>query len=292
MNMKSKVLTAVVAVLATMVLASCEYNVSVRTKDFRDSEKWGKVVKRDLQLEEFSAIESWASVDIEFFQSDTFRVQIEGNEKAIKSYKFEVVNDTTDGESSAKLVATWNKDLYSNDVPTVRLHVYAPTINAIDVEGSGDIDLRDSIDVDQLNILINGSGDVDVRTLDCNELNIAINGSGDVSIRKLFAIRLNTDIEGSGDTYIRKAFLDEDADLETNGSGDIEGMICAKTIDASSVGSGDIDLEVYCDEITVISEGSGDVEIEGEAEILKKSRQALGTTTTKKLRAKSMEYIK
>ncbi len=291
MNMRSKVLTAVAA-LATMMLASCEYNVSVRTKDFRDSEKWGKVVRQDLKLDEFSAIESWAGVDIEFFQSDTFRVQVEGNEKAIKSYKFEVVNDTTDGESSARLVATWNKDLYSNDVPAIRLHVYAPTIDAIDIEGSGDIDLRDSIDADQLNIVINGDGDVDVRTLKCGEFNIAINGTGDVSVRKVTSNELKADIEGSGDVYVRKAFVEGGARLEVNGSGDIEGMVRAKTIYASSVGSGDIDLEVYCDEITVISEGSGDVEIEGETKTLKKSKQALGTTTTKKLRAESMEYIK
>lgn len=291
--MRNKSLTLLTTVLAVIILASCDTKVKVRSKVFRDSEKWGKVVKTNLDIDEFSEIELWSSADIEFYQSDTFRIVIEGNEKAIDAYKFETVADTLeDTIPTRRLIATWNKDLYSSHTPSVRLHIYAPTLHSVQIESDGDIDLKDSVNVGKLAIRINGAGDVDIRNLECDDLDVNIQGAGDVSVKRIKANSLKASIDGAGDVHVRRATLTGNATLEVNGAGDIEGNIKGRNILASSQGAGDIDLEVECDEVTVISEGAGDVEIEGETKVLKKSRQALGTTTTKKLSAERMEYIK
>lgn len=290
--MGNKTKTVVTAVMTVMLLAACGTRDG-RTKDFRDSAKWGKVVRMDLNLDEFSGIELWSAADIVFSQCDSFYVQLEGNEKAISAYKFETVADTlADSTVSARLVATWNKDLYSNDIPTVRLRVYAPSLRSIIVRGEGDVDLRDSVCVGDLSVSVHGSGDVDIRSLCCDNLSVDMNGSGDVRVKRLTAKSLRLLIDGSGEMSVRRATVDGDVTVEVNGSGDFDGELQCRNIFASSKGSGDIDLEVECNELTVISEGSGDVEVEGEAAVLKKSRQALGTTTTKNLRAERMEYIK
>ncbi len=290
--MGNKTMAMVAAMAVVTLLTSCDPHGG-RTKDFRDSAKWGKVVRVDLDMEKFSEIELWSAADIEFFQCDSFHVQLEGNEKAIDAYKFETVADTlADSTVTARLLATWDKDRYSNDIPTVRLRVYAPTLHSILVGGEGDVDLRDSVKVGDLTVGVSGSGDVDIRTLDCGNLKVDVSGSGDVSVKRLNAKSLYSVINGSGEVRVRRGTLDGDATVEVYGSGDFDGELWCRSVYASSQGAGDIDLEVECDELTVISEGSGDVEVEGKTSVLKKSRQALGTTTTKKLKAGSVEYIK
>ena len=290
--MGNKTMAMVAAMAVVTLLTSCDPHGG-RTKDFRDSAKWGKVVRMDLDIEKFSEIELWSAADIEFFQCDSFHVQLEGNEKAIDAYKFETVADTlADSTATARLLATWDKDRYSNDIPTVRLRVYAPTLHSILVGGEGDVDLRDSVKVGDLTVGVSGSGDVDIRTLDSGNLKLHLSGSGDLRVTRHTAKSLYSVINGSGEVRVRRGTLDGDATVEVYGSGDFDGELWCRSVYASSQGAGDIDLEVECDELTVISEGSGDVEVEGKTSVLKKSRQALGTTTTKKLKAGSVEYIK
>ncbi len=290
--MGNKTMAVATALAVATLLTSCDPR-DVRAKDFRDSAKWGKVIRMDLDIQEFSEIELWSAADIEFFQDDSFHVQLEGNEKAVGAYKFETVADTlADSTVTACLLATWDKDQYSANIPTVRLRVYAPSLRSILVGGEGDVDLKDSVCVGDLSVRVSGSGDVDIRTLRCGDLKVEVSGSGDVSVKRLNAKSIHSVIDGSGEVRVRRGTLDGDAKIEVCGSGDFDGELRCRSIDASSTGAGDIDLEVECDELTVVSEGAGDIEVEGETTVLRKSRQALGTTTTKKLRAGSVEYIK
>lgn len=283
--------------MLSMLLASCVLDFAPRDRtDFCDSEKWGKVVKEKLDLDKFVSIDVSAAVDLVITQGDKMKVEVEGNEKAISAYSFTVEEETDaeTGETYGKLVCEFVKR-HDFKTPIVRLHITMPKLLSIEANGSYDVNIVDSVeftDYPQLTFSINGSGDVSADNLKCNDLLIQIDGSGDIRFRKLECKDLNANIEGSGDINIREAST-ANVDFNIEGSGDIDGTINADgNITTCCNGSGDIELEVECDTVSIKSEGSGDIEIEGTANVLKKYKSALGSTTTKKLHADSMIWGK
>ena len=290
----NRCLTALLsATLLSLSLTSCVLDFAPRDRtDFRDSKKWGKVVKERLELDKFVSIENRAAVDVIITQGDKMKCELEGNENALDHYSFTIEEemDQETGEVYGKLVCEF-VDRYDFRTPSVRLYVTIPSLKSVAVIGSGEVNIFETAtftDYPQLSLSIEGSGDISVQDLLCNNLDVSIDGSGDVDFRKLQCLDFTAWIDGSGDINFRRADADN-ADFRIEGSGDIDGNITAKgNITTLSEGSGDIDLDVDCDTVSINSQGSGDIEIEGTANVLKKYRSTLGSTDTKKLRAQSM----
>ena len=282
-----KSITTFLSVLTATILISCNPTVRDQT-EYRDSEKWGKVVIEDLDLKDFNAIEDNSCIDIVVNQGDEYKVQVEGNEKALSQYEFYI--EENEGDDIHKLVCD-NAKSFNFKTPSVRLHVTVPNISHFYMNGTGDLDIKDSVNFiadSTTSIILNGSGDVDIRNLVCNNIDIQIFGAGDLSMKRLDCKTIKATVEGSGDINIRNAKCNN-ANFKVLGPGNIEGTISAKNnIITDAKGSGDIELDVECKYISINSQGSGDIEIEGITETLKRYKKALGSTTTKKLRAQKI----
>lgn len=289
--METKDFIAIIAALLIgILLIACDPMPRQQT-GYKDSAKWGKVTTQDVDIEECNAIKVYSCADVVFEQGDEFKVEIEGNEKALAKYAFDVEEEETDGQTVKWLVSTAGK-LYDYTTPSIRIHVTAPTLLSIEMNGSGDFDAKLPVKFDNnLLILNNGAGDIDIRDLECKELNVHIIGSGDTKVKDLVCSSIVTDISGSGDLAVKNCESETDVNLNANGSGDIDGLFKAQNIFASALGSGDIEIKVDCDEITLRSEGSSDVEVEGHTKVLKRSKRALGNTTTKHLHADNTEWV-
>lgn len=269
---------------SVLTLSSCD--PMPRYSGFHDSNKWGKVISEEIQISPFNRIIINTSTDVIFTQSDTLKAVVEGNELAISEYSFTVEGESDD--ENQQLVIDNARRLNYN-IPGIRLRISAPDLNKVTIYGSGDFDIKDSVELDNLYLMVAGSGDISIRSLKCKDARIDVKGSGDVSIRKIKCHNLSTTIYGSGDIDIRKATCKQRADLYTYGSGDIDAGIKAKVIKAVSQGSGDIELDVDCEELTINSQGAGDIEIAGRTKLLTKSSTKLGTTNTKKLSAEQVK---
>lgn len=116
--------------------------------------------------------------------------------------------------------------------------VTAPTLNYIEVSGSGSI-RGDRLDTDEVRIEVNGSGDVRFDEINGREIRIELAGSGDVAIEALTAVTLRTEIMGSGDVKVAGAAAR--VDVEIMGSGDFDGRELDTEVTRGEVlGSGDI----------------------------------------------------
>lgn len=82
-------------------------------------------------------------------------------------------------------------------------------------QGSGDLSLAGRVDA--LEIVINGSGDVDATALPATHARVTINGSSDVDVHAVES--LHATINGSGD--VRYRGNPKDVKRQVNGSGDI-----------------------------------------------------------------------
>ena len=257
--------------------------------DFRDSEQWGKVVEKDLELDEFCNITSLTTAEIKYIQSDTFKVTVVGNEKALEAYTIETHDsEGQDGEMNKCLKVDRNKK-YTRWTPAILVIVKAPTLFAVSLNGASEFIIEDSVYINNFRLAINGAGDAELGTIIAENVSIEIDGAGDLSLRRLKAKELAVTVNGAGDATIKKAKVKEEARLYTFGAGDIDGEVKADNILAVSCGAGGIDLEVDCKSITAVSSGAGDVEIEGTTNVLRKSRLALGGIKTRHLKADVVE---
>jgi len=257
--------------------------------DFRDSEQWGPVMEMDLDFDDFCNITSTTSAEIKYIQSDTFKVTVMGNKKAIEAYTLKLVDSSgPDGEMNQVLMVEANQR-YTRWTPAILVLVQAPTLFAVSVTGSGEFIIEDSVYINDFHLNISGAGDAELGSIYAENVTIDMGGAGDLSLRKLKANRLTVNVSGAGDATFKKAKLKDEANFYTYGAGDIDGEVKADNILAISCGAGGIELEVDCKQITAVSSGAGDVEIEGTTNVLRKSRVALGGIKTRHLKADVVE---
>ena len=100
--------------------------------DFRDSEKWGKVVTKTIDLPDFHSIVLTGNADIKFSQADEQSLSVTGNEKTIKLYSLKV-------KDGVLFVEDTNDSILHK--PSIKLQVAAPSLLSVNMSGLGDIDI-------------------------------------------------------------------------------------------------------------------------------------------------------
>ena len=78
----------------------------------------------------------------------------------------------------------------------LRYELTVPSLDAIEVNGAGDID--STVSSDELRIEINGAGDVTVDGIDATTVSVSISGAGDIDLAGT-AESLSIAIDGTGD---------------------------------------------------------------------------------------------
>lgn len=236
---------------------------------FLDSKKWGNVIKKAINANDFEAINILGDVDIELIQSDQYAVTIQSNEKAIEMYDIEVRDEQ--GTNTLFMAAkdyTPHKDLVMN--PELQLTIEIPSITKINLEGNVDLHIRNEIKLKgDLNINNKSFGEIKIEDLSCKENIFITNADGDIKLKKAKCDSLS--IIGLGD-------------------GDIDITINAQKINVHNTKASDIDMKVDCKEMTVQNDGKGEIELEGKTDLLKKYDKGLKVKIdTRKLKTTKIE---
>ncbi len=199
---------------------------------------------RTLDIETFSGIKVDIPVDVYITQGDDFNVEVEGKEDIIDEMELDVHNDIWEIETDRCVRDIGNMKIYITmpDIKSLKISGSGKIIGEnefvvddieLNISGSGDIDLlldADDIDAnisgsgemwmegtaDDLNFKISGSGDLNAFNLICNDVDIRISGTGDARVHALDTLYVN--ISGSGDVYYKG---DPSIDLHISGSGNL-----------------------------------------------------------------------
>ena len=133
-------------------------------------------------------------------------------------------------------------------------HISMPDIQEINIEGSGRINGQTPIEVDDLKIKIDGSGDISLE-LNVDNLESSIDGSGDITL-KGDAQKHSIGISGSGSV---NAFdlITKETKVRVSGSGDSD-VYAIDKLDIDISGSGDVRYKGMAQVIQSVS-GSGKV---------------------------------
>ncbi|MFB6319285.1 head GIN domain-containing protein [Saccharicrinis sp. FJH54] len=147
----------------------------------------------------------------------------------------------------------------------LRFEVSLPDVRLIGLDGSGDIEISDSVRVQgPLEINLNGSGDVVAKKIVAGSTDINIDGSGNMRCDEIECNAVNATVNGAGD--VRLTGFTNDLSVAIDGSGS---MLCFDMESSNAIvnidGTGDCQLHV-ANSLNVDINGSGSVYYKGDPE--------------------------
>ncbi len=220
----------------------------------------GAVERTSRDVKDFKSIDVMTSANVYVKQSATFKVEVEAQKN------IEAVVETVVEEGTLKIKlkkGTWNLSFEK-----LNIYVEMPTVENLEISGSGDLTAETALTGDKITLDIVGSGNIMVeKGLTAKTLKIAIGGSGDIKVDNILVDELSTKIAGSGGLILTgKA---DKADYHVSGSGDIDAKkLKSKAVEASVSGSGNISCNAD-ESIDAHASGSGDISYSGNATAVK-----------------------
>ena len=205
----------------------------------------GLVVKKQLTVDVFQGISVEGSMDVVLTQGATQAVEVEAQANLIELIETKVVNGVWE-------ITT--KDGYSTD-KTFTVHITAPVINEVHVDGSGDVSSNGTFSSEVMALAISGSGNITLA-FTSKKADVSIAGSGDMTLSGTTG-ELNVDVAGSGNVDAKRLKA-TDAAVNIAGSGDVV-LDASQRLEASIAGSGDVSYTGSPANISRNVMGSGEV---------------------------------
>lgn len=226
-----------IVVTTYVILSSCSENSILGE---------GDIVTESFDISDFSGVSIESSINVNITYDDIQSVLVSGFENLIEHVDLSV-NDNV-------LKVDLKSGSYSN--LNLELDIEIPTLNTLNINGSGDITVGD-FTLPDLDINIDGSGNVNaLRSLRIdNSLNCTINGSGDVTLVGSVPDQ-EIIVQGSGHFY-GFGLQSDVCNVLIDGSGDVE-VLVNDVLNVEIQGSGDTYYKGN-PSVTIDSDGSGQV---------------------------------
>ena len=225
-----KQLIILVAVIIGLTFSSCV--ISINSETVKGD---GNVVTRDYDVAHFDEIVCALPATVNYTVADAYSctVRVDGNLLEYIDIKVK------DGELSLSQPKPTKNGIYLNfNATEFVIDVSAPSLNAITLAGSGDINILSPLETKQLEVTVAGSGNVAFKEdVNIQHLELSVAGSGDILVDKGTIRKLEVDIAGSGDIVAHAEAQEVEATVM--GSGDITTNVSG-TLEYQVVGSGDI----------------------------------------------------
>ncbi len=191
-----------------------------------------------------------------YTQGKKYSVKVIAPQNLLRKVKTNVKNGTlslwTDN------ITRWHKTGEEDDID---IYITSPDLARVYVKGSGEFEAKKSVKADQLTLLLQGSGDIDMEDVTCSNITGEVRGSGDMDINVTGAKTTRWDLKGSGDIDINQRHVDQTT-VNLLGSGDIDiKFIDCGSADCRLTGSGDIKLSGQLQSLKKTETGSGSYEL-------------------------------
>lgn len=242
--MKLRNLLVPMGVGLALLLSSCDGLVSkvadkVMTEsmnfDYEDSEKYGKVVEKTLDLADFTKIDAAGAVKLVFAQDSVCSVRIRSNEKMLEKYEWEVRRGKLELQPKGG-VKNVNKKSAS-----VTLFVTAPLLERIEMAGGSKLDLVGMVDMPvNLEVETNGAAKVNVESLKVDNLDMTLNGASTLCANHITAT--------------------EDVDVVLNGAGKANLSVFCNNLSVALNGAGKATVSGKCKHLKCDENGASKVD--------------------------------
>ena len=219
-----------ISLLLAMLVASSVCTKAANTKIVAS----GKIVSKEIKgIAGFKEIQTNNVVDVIYHSAADTRIVVSASDNVIPYIEV--------AKNGSRLEVGLKKGInvrVKNSRADLKVNVYAPSVSAFAVKGSGGIRIATDLKADRLALGVSGSGDIDAYNLTADEVALGITGSGDIVVA---------------------AGAVKSANYGSTGSGDIKaGNVRADEANAAASGSGNISCRTN-GQLTTVATGSGEI---------------------------------
>ena len=201
-------------------LTACQENSRIMTKNYTVSS--------------FNAIKSKVVGNIVFAQSNEVAVSVEGSESLVKNLVVEVENGTLNLSFEDEII---ENSFFPLKNKRLTIHVSAPNIGNINMDGVGNLKFEGSVKSDTLFVKMKGVGNIEVEELENKFLSIESKGVGNISLSgNGQTVNLNSEDVGNIDA---EDFLAKNVTIHSSGVGNIN-CYASDSIEIHGSGVGNI----------------------------------------------------
>lgn len=246
-----KIIKALLIAAAPMLtLASCNISYNTSGNTVKASKNY---VTKEIKIEPYTHIKLTGSPDVVFSQKP-------GNPH-LEIHTSDNIVDLLDIHVEGETLYIGFKKGVSVSYNELTIHTSSPNLNQVSVTGSGEVEITDKLNTEELTLRVTGSGDIFAEQTTCNQCHLSVTGSGDISLQKLTANTVRASVTGSGDITLQGNA--QNALYEVAGSGDLSATeLRTKNVTAKVTGSGDIRCHAS-EELKAHVTGSGDIGYKG-----------------------------
>lgn len=215
----------------------------------------GKEDNKSYDYKGFTAVENRCAVDVEIRTGKNFSIDVKGDPDYIEDLEIELSGRTLE------IFHEGGWFFGSSDPKGTTVYISMPEIEGIFLTGSGDLEVIGTVQTDDLELELTGSGSAEFENIVCNEFNFRSRGSGDVFAMSIESDNVSFELNGSGGIETFDKIITNEIEIKIKGSGDIE-VKNIKALEAklSIMGSGKIDFDdVDIKSLSINLAGSGDI---------------------------------
>jgi hypothetical protein len=207
----------------------------------------GNITNESIDRTDFSKIELSVPSTVYVTEGAEYSVEVFAQQNIIDILTFEQTGD--------ELILGTQPGTRLDDFKPITFYITIPSIERLAVNGSGKI-YADHCQTTNVVLRINGSGEIEVETIEADKLTALISGSGKIYATSGQIIQESFSISGSGILDF-VAIESQEAETKISGSGTIR-VFASEKLDVTISGSGSVYYAGSPDINTTIS-GSGKV---------------------------------
>ena len=245
--------------MRTIISILALFFVSMATSFAADE---NKPIDKNVDVGYFNKIGLHGNVNVIYTQGDKPEVRIHGIKEWVDCIEAYQDGKTLRIFENKKKVVNGLKELFNimkQSEDYVCVYVTSPDLIGVSLIGSGNFESKTKLDTDNIELNLNGSGDMEFSDIICDNFKAVLTGSGDIEINKVESITSYYSVRGSGDIESKQNKVRK-TDISLVGSGDIQVHCKAcDEVNANLIGSGDITISGEMKKVNQTKRGSGDI---------------------------------
>ena len=199
---------------AAFLCASCVFNVNPNFQFGNGSyiKGEGPIITKTLDFSDFNGIRVNGNAVVNLTQGEEWEVLLTTHEN---------IFDTLDYKVEDSILVIQIKDKQRIKAEKYELAIQMPELAAFEVNGAADGKVKAfSQPTKDVNIRVNGAGDLEFEGITCKQMSVKVNGAADFEGSGLDVESVDVEVNGAGDVELKgKA---GNASFEVHGAGDID----------------------------------------------------------------------
>jgi len=190
----------------------------------------GPSITKTYSVSGFTAIDAGIDAEVYYTQDNNYKLEISGQSNIVDKIETPVEN--------GQLRLQFRKFSSLGFHNRIVVHISSPSVNGLSVNGSGALYANQPVSSGNINLKVNGSGNIYMSSYTGNDLTANISGSGRIAVNGGNVKTEDTHISGSGDMDLLNIAA-QNVTVHTSGSGNTS-VNASNTLDIHISGSGNV----------------------------------------------------